>query len=249
MPRKTSTYRLTEMTMRQIKKLAEVTGSSDANVISTAIDRMYQQEIPTMTTQADTITIERINTKPEHDPYTNIGGIASRTTLKLDPRDRTVWVTQEYNDNSTPMDEWHNLVLTWRVNSYPRETEMREWITDNLDTLTTICDGFEAHWNGNNIVGRYTDEARAAAESIEFLFDNDGGPINYYEFWTVESWLESSRDEITADMTDEQLQELAGEWEGTDDIVMDGSILDFITEIRDTLKYEQEEEVDEDDKE
>jgi hypothetical protein len=214
-----------------------------------AVNQSHHKETQAMNTENTGITIERLSTKPERDPYTNISGIASRTTLKLDPRDRTVWVTQEYNDNSTPMDEWNNLVLTWSVNNYPSEADMREWIADNMDAFTTICDGFEAHWDGSNIVGRYTDEARAVAESIEFLFDNDGGPINYYEFWTVESWLESSRDEITADMTDEQLQELADEWEGTDDIVVDGSILKFITEIRDTLKYEQEQEANEDDEE
>lgn len=193
-----------------------------------------------MNTQTETITIENIDTKPGHDPYTNIGGVSSRTYLKLDPRDRTVWVTQEYNDNSTPVDEWNNLIQTWCVNSHPSAANMSEWITDNLDLLTTICDGFEERWNGSNHVGSYSEEARSTMEAIEFAFDNDAGPINYYEFWTVEGWLENSRDEITADMTDAQLADLAEQWEPLGEIVVDGSILDFITEIRDTLKWEQE---------
>lgn len=45
MTRKVTSYRLPEMTMNQIKALTEATGSSDANVIAFAIDRMYQQEI------------------------------------------------------------------------------------------------------------------------------------------------------------------------------------------------------------
>lgn len=44
MPRKVRSYRLTSMTLEQIKKLTGSTGSSDANVIAFAIDRMYQQE-------------------------------------------------------------------------------------------------------------------------------------------------------------------------------------------------------------
>lgn len=71
------------------------------------------------------ITIGKIKTKPEHDPYVNIEGVVSRTYLKLDPRDRTVWVTQEYQDNSTLSDEWHGLVSTWCVNSHPTQVEMR----------------------------------------------------------------------------------------------------------------------------
>lgn len=45
MTRKVTSYRLPELTLNQIKQLTESTGSSDANVIAFAIDRMYQQEI------------------------------------------------------------------------------------------------------------------------------------------------------------------------------------------------------------
>lgn len=161
-----------------------------------------------MTTQ--TITIEKIATKPEHDPYTNISGIVSRTYLKLDPRDRTVWVTQEYNDNSTPADEWHGLVLTWPVPGHPTEDAMREWITDNLDRLTRICDGYEVHWDGSNHVGVLDADARAEKESIEFELDNsDGLFASYYEFWSVEDWTESMLGDITATTTDDELRQMA----------------------------------------
>lgn len=191
-----------------------------------------------MTADMQTIIIKSINTKPEHDPYTRIDGVSSRTVLKLDCRDRTVRVTQEYQDNSMFMTEYNRLVLTWQVNGYPTEADMRQWITDNLESLATICDGFEEHWNGNNMIGRYTEEARAADQGIEYQLDNDGGPVTHYGFWSVESWLEYSRDEITADMTDEQLAEFANGCEPGGEIVVDGSILDFITKIRDTLLSE-----------
>lgn len=190
------------------------------------------------------LNIVSIDTKPEHDPYQNIDGIVSRTYLNLDPRDRTVWVSQEYKTNSTSMDEWNGLVLTWKINGHPSEADMREWIADNMEALVVICDGFEEHWNGNNHVGRFTTpEARDAADWIDIDFDNDGGPANYYEYYTVDSWLEHSRDQITADMTDEQLANLAQQWEPTEPQIVCGgrdSILEFITRIRDELKFEQE---------
>lgn len=46
---KTTSYRLGQMTLNQIDTLATATGLSKANVVQTAIDRMYQQEIKTMT--------------------------------------------------------------------------------------------------------------------------------------------------------------------------------------------------------
>lgn len=198
-----------------------------------------------MTTQTDTITIENISTKPEHDPYTNIDGIVSKTMLKLDPRDRTIWVTQEYNDNSTLMDEWNGLVLTWGIPGHPSEAGMTEWINEHMSDFNTICDGYEVHWNGSNQVGRLTDEARAAKEGIEFLLDQDAGPANYYEVWTVDSWLEMSLSEITADMTDEQLKEWADGAEPDSSTIVEGDILTYITDRRDTLKWEQEQDSDE----
>lgn len=48
MSRKVTSYRLPEMTLNQIEQLAKSTGSSDANVITIAIDRMYQKEIRNM---------------------------------------------------------------------------------------------------------------------------------------------------------------------------------------------------------
>lgn len=188
----------------------------------------------------ETITIEKLDTKPQHDPYVNIEGVVSKTTLKLDPRDHTVWVTQEYQDNSTPADEWHGLVLTWGIFGHPSESGMRTWIDDNLSTLTAICDGYEVHWNGNNHVGRLTDDARNLVETIQQDFDNDAGPANYYETWTIESWMEQSLSEITADMTDEQLQEFANGAEPDSNTLVLGDILDYITRHRDDMKWEKE---------
>lgn len=57
MTRKVTSYRLPEMTLNQLKALTESTGSSDANVIAFAIDRMYQQEIA-MNNQATAVTLK-----------------------------------------------------------------------------------------------------------------------------------------------------------------------------------------------
>lgn len=193
-----------------------------------------------MTTENQAITIGKITTKPEHDPYVNINGITSRTCLKLDPRDRTIWVTQEYNDNATPSDEWHGLVLTWMMPGHPSEAGMREWIESNMASFERICAGYESVWDGSNHVGRLTDDARGVQEAIEFKLDNDAGPANYYETWTVESWLESSLNEITANMTDEQLADLAEQWEPNSTTTVLGDILHYITQHRDNLRADAE---------
>lgn len=165
-----------------------------------------------MTTQTETITIPAIETKPRHDPYINISGIVSRTYLKLDPRDRTIWVDQEYNDNASPADEWHGLVLTWAVPGHPTEDAMREWIDSHMNDFAAICAGYEDVWNGNNRVGELTDDARAIMNSIEFELDNDAGPRDHYVYWTLEEWVDiDAAGNVNADTTDEALRQMASD--------------------------------------
>lgn len=199
---------LPPVAQQELGELTKKLGIKRTQVVIRAIHELYKQEI-NMNTQTSTLTILNIETKPEHDPYVNIEGVVSRTFLKLDPRDHTVWVNQEYQDNSTPSDEWHGLVLTWNVNSHPSENEMRQWINDNLSSLTAICDGYDVHWNGHNHVGHLTDDARNLVETFQWEFDNDAGPRNYYEYWQMEDWVQPDYETITADSTDEELRILA----------------------------------------
>lgn len=52
---KPTTYRFTRLTLEQIDKLTESTGHSKANVIATAIDRMYREEMKNMNTKTTVI--------------------------------------------------------------------------------------------------------------------------------------------------------------------------------------------------
>jgi len=50
MTKQVTSYRLSLLTLNQINTLSEHTGQSKANVIQTAIDRMYREEIKDMST-------------------------------------------------------------------------------------------------------------------------------------------------------------------------------------------------------
>lgn len=188
-----------------------------------------------------TVTIQEIDTVPERDPYVNLSGHSSYTEFWLDPRDRTCGVSQEYKTHSTTMDIWHGLVLTWPVTGHPHETTMRWWITESMADLERLCDSFEKVWNGNNMVGQYTDEGKRIIQEIEEELKDDLILPNYYEFWELGAWLDNSMHEITAQTTDEQLKDLAGAWEPPGDTILDGDILKYITERRDNLVADEEE--------
>lgn len=188
------------------------------------------------------IEIKGIETKPEHDPYVNIDGVVSHTIFWLDPRDNTCGVAQEYQSNSTTMDRWHSRELCWLVVGHPSENEMREWIQENMEVLEEICAGHSVEWNGNNMVGIMTKRAQDLSDQIEQELESGTGFVNFYSSWTVESWIGQSQGEIKAGMTDEELKDLAELWEpfGTDVLVGRKTILEYITDLRDNLRFEEE---------
>lgn len=195
-----------------------------------------------MTEKERTLTIHSIDTRPVHDPYTNIAGIVSKTYLKLDPRDMTVWVAQEYADNSTPIEEYNRLVLAWLVFDHPLEDAMSAWIESNMGTLLKICAGYEVEWDGNRHIGALSSEAHTAYEAIESELSNDG-PSPFYEFWAHEEWVGEMARGIKADTTDEILRDMAqaaiaaldaGQLLDKDE---DG-IYEYLRQMRDDLKDE-----------
>jgi hypothetical protein len=74
MTQPTSTFRFSDLTRRQLAELTSVTGHTLTTVVSTAIDRMYQQEIKTMTrnisiTYAISTDSDSYTRESEHEQY------------------------------------------------------------------------------------------------------------------------------------------------------------------------------------
>lgn len=63
MPKQPTSVRLPDMTMRQLTELIASTGMTQSELITTAIDRMYQQEKQNMNT-IYTVTNERYSNEP-----------------------------------------------------------------------------------------------------------------------------------------------------------------------------------------
>lgn len=161
-----------------------------------------------MQTTTQTITIKKIETKPEGDPTTN-PTLPSRTVIRLDPEDRTVEVYQGYRTGSTPESVYHGRIIEWTATEHPKEEWMRNWLESNMTRLQTICDGHSVEWNGSNHVGKMTPEAKNAEDEIDFELDHDGlQSIDYYHLWTLEDWLESVEDDAIG-KSDAELRELA----------------------------------------
>lgn len=176
-------------------------------------------EMTTMTA-TQTIAIKSINTKPELDPYHRDTQGITRTCIDFDPQERTIIVSQEMDSNSTPMDVWNNHRYQWIVAEWPSETDMRGWLEDNMRRFERIVAGHSIKWDGNNNVGRLTEDAHAAYESITEEIAHIGlGCPPHYEVWSLDLWMEHVEEEAR-DKSDEQIRDLAEKCMDVDDNII-----------------------------
>lgn len=169
-----------------------------------------------MTTEP--ITVEGIDTLRVTDPYRrNTGGLTT-SAIQFDPANRRVWIVQhEPGCNSTAMAFYHNVelyqVIENMVDAGQPEDEdaMREYLEgeEGQRLLGIVADGHEVVWNGNNHVGRMTDEANDAWE--ELMADLSFLPRSAIESWHVDDWLGGQVAEVlemyrlTRNSTDEEI--------------------------------------------
>lgn len=91
--------------------------------------------------------------------------VGQRVRLRVDS-DEVTLTTQHPDENSTPMDEWHGLVATIGLPSGVTPVAVAKWLAreDVSAALETLIDGMGSRWDGNNRVGTYTEEAKAALD-------------------------------------------------------------------------------------
>jgi hypothetical protein len=211
--------RLSDLTRNQIDTLTARWGVSMATLITVLVDRTYQQET--------TMNIRDIDCKPTYDPYVNLPGHTSYSEFWLDARDGECGVSQEYRDNSTPIEVYHGHIRVHRLDGHPHEDGIRHDLEACADLVQRVLAGYESVWNGHNHVAHYTEDAEAAWESLCHILDCNQ---SYYEYWEVEDYIQHvMEDEVTAQTTDEQIREMAQGWALTDaHIVLDGDVDEMV---------------------
>jgi len=181
-------------------------------------------------------TVTEIDTTPQIDPYHQDTSGETLTTLFIDPRDKTVKVTQEYDDNATPVDEWNGLVIAQTLHARPNEAHARAELTDS-DLVQRVLDGWSSDWNDqSNLVGRLTDDANAALEEIIENLQNI--EPNQLSIWQCADWFGPNSDSdlgIAAETTDADIKILATRYAKdalADDVILADDIEDYLSDRR-----------------
>ncbi|WP_111639977.1 hypothetical protein [Marinomonas shanghaiensis] len=101
---------------------------------------------------------------------------------------RTGEINADYSretDNAASAAVWHSPELRFPINPETPANQIAEVIGDNSEKFQTILDGATEEWDGNNYVGRFTDEALSIIESLDLESNFDGGIID------IATWIET----------------------------------------------------------
>ncbi|HPH94291.1 MAG TPA: pentapeptide repeat-containing protein [Anaerolineaceae bacterium] len=127
-------------------------------------------------------------TNPEADPYHTADVQPTYTLLKI-YGDGDYALEQECDDNATPVREANGLVLTFDLEIRPDQAAARTYLEspEAVALVERIHAGHGKEWDGHNLVGTLTDDARTAI--TELLAGLNGLPENQMSLWDAGDWL------------------------------------------------------------
>lgn len=200
----------------------------------------------TITTNADSI-----RASDEFAPlyYRHAGQSEPQRAALYIKADGTVTADINYQINCVTFDVWHGRTRTVELSPSVSGAALADWL-DNESTvalLARVVAGLTVDWDGNNEVGRLTDDAVAALDELE----REAQDIDQIEVWQPGDWLNgvvsggSVGDVDLTDKTDSELAAIAEEWTQeakNDGIQFDGLLLEVLKSIRQNGLDEREDE-------
>lgn len=119
-------------------------------------------------------------------------------------------------DNMTPMSVWNGRTRRWRIPAL-RTTVANRILREITPLAEIVLSGSEVVWDGNNNVGRLSEDAKAASEQIEGILDDldDQDEIAFmsaYDWFTGEK---SETDELLANIKARGIDAVVDEQQGS----------------------------------
>ncbi|RME23332.1 MAG: hypothetical protein D6800_09985 [Candidatus Zixiibacteriota bacterium] len=135
---------------------------------------------------------------------------------------------------AVPMDVWHGRTLRWSVSPYLSRDAALDLLEDAslVALLERVHAGHSVDWDGSNMVGHLTEDAREAKQKVQEILDEisrDGAA----QVWDAYDWVfafgkNSLRgvwpEDEPLDDAEERLEEIAD----LDGVVLDGSVRDAL---------------------
>ncbi|MDQ7794167.1 MAG: helix-turn-helix domain-containing protein [bacterium] len=164
--------------------------------------------------------------------------------IEIDPSTWTVTATHDGEiGGAVPMAVWHGLYRRIPVDPYLRGRVVADMLEDpELQTLIgRICAGHSIEWDGNNRVGRLSEDAQQALQdAIEWVDSYIDDPTDRVAVYDAGEWLRGSPPPVTATSTDEEITQWDREIEEEarrEGVILEGSVAEYLRALRDELGY------------
>jgi hypothetical protein len=167
---------------------------------------------------------------------------AQSAYIDLDPEGETITMEADYDheiDYAVPMRVWHGRTHRIKVSPFLTGRQIADLLEDDdFQALARdVAAGFECYWDGSNLVGKLTDDARSALEAMERMAENIEGELNVIE---AGDYVQTAADaKITVETTDEEIAKMAEQF-ATDaraeNIIIEGDLEDRLRWLRDRLQ-------------
>lgn len=165
--------------------------------------------------------------------------------VELDCDNRTLSASYDAEIGpAVPVRVWHHRIIRFQI---PCLTD--EAVNDLLDEIaedaSAICEGYERVWDGNNHVGRFTEDADGLIQALNERCQGPWDERSTINVWHAGDWYEPVTDidlceelGLTANTTDDELNEMAAaEEENAEDegFRLNGTE-EYLRDIRDRLR-------------
>lgn len=92
--------------------------------------------------------------------------------------------------SGVPESVWHGRTRRYWVSCYADGKQLAEWIEgEGRELLQRVHNGHKVIWDGNNYVGRLTDDARDAEDNIVAALRQFDDPSCQVQVWDAEEYL------------------------------------------------------------
>ncbi len=179
----------------------------------------------------------------ESDPYNR--NQQAPIYLVLDWDNRAVYI-ETMTGQGIPERFWHRRADRIFLPRDIDATRLEAGIKEIEDDIQEIYKGYYTEWNGSNWIGDFSEETFDLLEELRIRIDR-GYVFSITEvggLWHADDWFCDIPDEITADSTDEEIEELAREeYKGAlaEGVGIVGGLDEVIWVFREYRKLKQEE--------
>jgi hypothetical protein len=124
----------------------------------------------------------------------------------LDPDARHVYTTASVGGGCPePVYHHRHLVLLGRVAQETVAESLLDWLRGVESTIEALCDAYEgAHWDGNNHVGSWSDDAEGLSDCLDEEFAEAASYGGIATYWDASDYFQPAASQVVGELAESE---------------------------------------------